>query len=823
MQFKNAKLKEAETRLLDELVPYLISKGIKFNTGSTKFRCINPAHNDSNPSASIVPLSHGTVFHCFGCQISGTIFQAAHLLDNMPITGPGWIDTLKVLSQQMGLPVPEVELTKEEQELIDIYRAYEDAAYLISTSTIDRTVPKFDERGWDNQIGYKYGIGFVNSYLEFISNLGKLGHTPELLERAGIARKIDPKNPSYIAPTMFDRDNTIFTLYDYQGTPVAFAARNANYTSTSHVSKYINSANSPIYRKKELLYGLHHSRVSAVKQGLILVEGYADWITMFEAGIRNVAALGGTALTREHLNLLMNLGITKIFLCLDNDNGGQIALKRILDDVISELPQFEVSIIELPEGKDPDDVLHGLDEQAAHKLWSSLPVHSAFQWRLKKFDSGTSMEEIATKMIPLIVSDPNIILREKMAKDLAEYTGIRIQAIISQMDRMTKIEDFKDSERLKSITNALIRDVQRNPRNVKDIIASYETILAEQEKTVSTDNLGVSETSKAFGQMIETWKNRKDTIVGIRTGYRELDEALNGLQEARAVGIGGKANHGKSAFVSNIAYNVLKLNEDCIVIMHTTDDSRETFLSRLIAIDQNLIINSVTNPKDKFKIFKDGKAFIDENKKQLWYNGVKNIQSMVEGGRLIVKDSTHGTSLGYTESLIKYYKYNNPNKRILVIFDNFHKATDFAEMEERIRYKRMSGHIKLLSEKYNVAFVATMEYTKIEEGTQPSNTRLAESSQMEYDLSVILHVYNQLKDIGTDRTKLVIDPKAEVPIPVVEIKVGKNKQGSFADSLFYKFTTEMGKFEEMPRKLVRDQFFTNKQPSQFGAMARKTS
>lgn len=815
MHYGNPKIQEAKSKLLDQLVPYLKYHGIEFH--GNMFKCINPAHEDSSPSTSIVPESQGTVWHCFGCGMSGDIFHAAHILENKPITGPAWIETLKYLCEKCQIPVPDVELSKEDKELIEIYRAYEDAAYIIQTSTVDKVVPVFNDRGWSDSIGYKYSIGFVDSYTSFINQLKAQGHTDEILQKAGLSRKTNPDNPSYIQPSMFEADNLIFTIHDHIGTPVAFAARNGRYDSNQNVSKYINSALSPIYRKREILYGLYLSKASAVKKGLIIVEGYPDWITLQEKGIYNSVALCGTALTKEHISLIMNLGITKIQLCLDNDNGGREALTRILDEVIAEIPTLQVEVIQLPEGQDPDDVLKDLDQAQAFKLWNELPIISAFMWRLKKFGPDTSMEDVATKMIPFIITEPNIILREKMAKDLATHTGIRIQAIQNQMDKLTRMEEFKESERLKSIVNSVVKDLQRNPRSARDILNIYSNMLEEQEKTISTDTLGVVETSKSFESMVDKWRNRKDSIVGIRTGLTELDQAINGLQEGKAAAIGGKPNHGKTALVSTIAYNVCTMNEDCMVIVHNTDDNVETFCSRLIAIDQMIPMNWVTNPKFHMKL--KGQAGYDPALQQKWKDGVKNIQDIIDSGKLVVKDSTHGTTLNYTEALIKYYKNNNPNKRILVIFDNFHKATDYMEMEERIRYKRMSGRIKLLAERYNVAFLATMEYTKMEEGTRPHNSNLAESGQMEYDLSVIMHVYNALSDLGAERAKAVIIPvEGAEPIPIVELKIGKNKQGSFKESLFYSFYTDKGKYEEYPRLKALEAFY-QKKTSQYGNLS----
>jgi replicative DNA helicase len=321
----------------------------------------------------------------------------------------------------------------------------------------------------------------------------------------------------------------------------------------------------------------------------------------------------------------------------------------------------------------------------------------------------------------------------------------------------------------------------------------------------SIDLCGPEEVLTHFTASTVEWqKERSSKVVGIPTHIKNLDEATNGLQEGRVIGVGGKPNHGKSAFVLSIAHSVATKNDNVIVIIHSTDDNREVVFSRLMAIDQDLDINTVTNPRAYLKlrepIIRDGKTIHwNEAGTKAWTRAKDNITKLISDGRIVIKDSTHGATLAFTENMIKYYSERNPDKRILVIFDNFHKAQDFLQFEERIRFKKMSHQAKYLAEKYHVAFLATMEYTKLGSGTRPENSNLAETVQMEYDLSMILHVYNELKDVGIDKAKLVtiIEDGAESKsIPIVDVMVGKNKQTAFQDRLYYNFYPAKGKFLE---------------------------
>jgi hypothetical protein len=161
-------------------------------------------------------------------------------------------------------------------------------------------------------------------------------------------------------------------------------------------------------------------------------------------------------------------------------------------------------------------------------------------------------------------------------------------------------------------------------------------------------------------------------------------------------------------------------------------------------------------------------------------------------------------TLGHTESLIKYYKERCDGRKILVIFDNFHKAEDFSDMgDERLRYKKMSALSKIIAERQEISMAVSMQYTKIPEGIRPTNFNIAESSQQSYDTSVICHLYNDLKDNGSKAELVnVIDAARNIKRPIVDIHVGKNKQASFDGSLYFNFNPDQGYMTQANRQLI---------------------
>lgn len=214
-------LSQTKDRIKAYLRDYLTTNGHPLAANS-RFRCINPEHVDNNPSCGIVPSSDDKYFHCFTCNISGDIFQAAALLEDKPLAGRGFIsDNLMYLAKKYSIEIPEINLTEDELYEMDIYSAYHNAVAVIKkpTSQSDSVKGWLTDRGWvDTQI-QKMGIGAVASYDDYIHRMTvNYKHKLEFLEAIDLTRK-----------SIFNPDSIIFTVKDENGSPVGFAARNLRY------------------------------------------------------------------------------------------------------------------------------------------------------------------------------------------------------------------------------------------------------------------------------------------------------------------------------------------------------------------------------------------------------------------------------------------------------------------------------------------------------------------------------------------------------------------------------------------------------------------
>ncbi len=256
---------EVEVHLSD----YLEEQGLDT---SKQFSCINPAHNDSNPSCGIVK-GNANVFSCLGCGESGNIFKAAYFLEGKAIVGAEFVtENLKYLADKYKIPIEVTPLTEDEQYELDTYRAYRLAAdYILSDSWTTSLTEAVKSREWTEDICKQYGVGGVSSFREFRNTLKSYGLSASFLDDIDLGRK-----------DIFDDGHIIFTIRDEFGRPVGFAARNLSYTEDKkNGTKYTNlsttGAKCNIYKKGSRLFGIDRIiRANTQKYNAIYVfAGYA--------------------------------------------------------------------------------------------------------------------------------------------------------------------------------------------------------------------------------------------------------------------------------------------------------------------------------------------------------------------------------------------------------------------------------------------------------------------------------------------------------------------------------------------------------------------
>jgi len=313
-----------------------------------------PFHPEKTPSFNVTPSKN--IFKCFGCGKGGDAitFLREH-------EGFSYPDALRWLAARYHIPIEET----EERRTDDPEEVLKDQMFVAAQYARDFFVRQlwesdegksiglsyFRERGFREPVIRKFDLGYAPSGGSTLAvHAVQAGYRPELLKQAGLmsAQGRD-----------FFRDRVMFTIHSLSGKPVAFAGR---IMGKVQGPKYINSPETPIYHKSNILYGLFQARQAIRKQdNCYLVEGYTDVLSLVQEGIENVVASSGTALTPEQIRLIRRF-TQNLTILYDGDAAGLNAAMRGLELVLEQ--DMNVRVVMLPSGQDPDSYLAEVGREA---------------------------------------------------------------------------------------------------------------------------------------------------------------------------------------------------------------------------------------------------------------------------------------------------------------------------------------------------------------------------------------------------------------------------------------------------------------------------
>jgi DNA primase len=797
-------LKEVILQLEPYLVPYLEEHG--YST-SSNFQCINPEHEDNKPSCGV--FNEGKTFHCFSCQCSGNVLHAANFIEKKPLSGPGFItDNVLYLADKFGIEVERREPTEAEIYEINTYQAYRIASeYITNCSKSAKVLKEIENRQWDEQICKDMSIGSVPSFKEFRDYMKHQGFAATFLDEIDLGRRKR-------GTQLFSENNLIYTIKDHHGRPVGFASKNLDFNNQEGESKFVNQATTGlkcnIYQKGTRLFNLNHvySKYKNKKKPVWIFEGYSDVVSARKNGIDNCVAIGSASFTIDQLYLLKECGFYNLIIALDSDNTGRTKTAKLVDDIFAGHKDVNIKIVVIPEEKDPDEFIRdsGIDSFLSLERWD------AFEWRLNQFSDETD-EIICAAMVPLIVNEPNFIKQEKMVKTLAEATGISAGTINAEVGRLQNERENKKSHERKDVIDKMFMKLARNPENAEIILSEAQTGLYDLMRKYNEDNLS---NEKFLARLVErkTYEeNKSDKFSGFVLGpdLEVLQNILNGeWREDVFVSLGARANSGKTSMLVKLAMAIAENYEEnnAIVIYHSIDDTFEQLLPKFVAVAEggkDITLNEIANPNYHSKL--------DENILKKRDKGYKRLEELGKEGKLIIKDANDGNSLAFSESILKYYRTKYPDKKIVYILDNLHKLSDLARSgADAQAYKSISHKVKELVGKYHVCGIFTIEYTKLEPGTKPTNHNISGSAQFDYDANLSLHLYNDLNE-KRDRAEqfhtTVVDGKL-LKLPRIEVIVAKNKITDFKGSIYANFYPAHSEFVFIDTRLVLAEMEENK-------------
>lgn len=329
----------------------LVSEYVPLKKAGKEFRGPCPFHKEKDPSFYVNPAKG--VYYCFGCKASGGVFNFL-----MQVEGLNFTEAVEKLAERIGYqltyekssPAEEKERSQRER-LFQLNKMASDYYHyvLLNTEEGRRAVDYLAGRGFGREIIDEFHLGFAPSGWENATKfLSGKGFSEQELLKVGLAVRQEGKRN---ALRDFFRSRVIFPILDVRGRVVAFGGRCMPSSASEGAPKYLNSPETPIYRKSNTLYGLYQARESIQRsRQAVVVEGYTDLLGLWSAGIKNVVATLGTALTEEHFRLLSRYS-DSVYLAFDADRAGVDAAIR----TIAFFGKFglDIFVVRLPSGEDP--------------------------------------------------------------------------------------------------------------------------------------------------------------------------------------------------------------------------------------------------------------------------------------------------------------------------------------------------------------------------------------------------------------------------------------------------------------------------------------
>ena len=340
---------DEKVREVRERAPILevISDYMSLRKSGANYQGLCPFHGEKSPSFNVNPARG--IFHCFGCGAGGNAVDFVMRMESLSFP-----QAVKFLAKRVGVDIPERPLTRDEKRKVD----EQEQAYLINELACDfyRRVLESDEagaagrsylerRGVDGETAATYRLGFAPAGWDNLAkHLQRKGIAPDQAEKLGLLRKREGKDGYYDT----FRNRLLFTISALHGRAIGFGGR----VMDDSLPKYINSPESLVYRKSEVLFGVDLAKKGMREKGsAIIVEGYFDHLALYRAGFTNVVATCGTALTPPHVKLLRRYA-ERVYMLFDGDEAGRKATVRSMELFLEEA--YPARVIEVPQGDDPD-------------------------------------------------------------------------------------------------------------------------------------------------------------------------------------------------------------------------------------------------------------------------------------------------------------------------------------------------------------------------------------------------------------------------------------------------------------------------------------
>ncbi|MFO1482749.1 MAG: DNA primase [Verrucomicrobiaceae bacterium] len=372
----------------------LIGRSVKLRKAGTNYLGLCPFHNERTPSFNVSP-SRGT-YHCFGCGAGGSVIRFVMEHDSL-----SFIEAVKRLADAAGIRVEEevwdANAEAEAKQRSLLLRANREAAewfhLLLMKHKLAAPAREYlKSRGINAEMAKRWQMGYAPQSTTFYREWMSQKKLPEhVMVEAGIfIQPTEDENGQTSRPYARWRHRLMFPIRNNNGDVIAFSGRVLEKDQKG--GKYVNSPETPVFKKSQVLFGFDKSKGFISKAGQAIVcEGQIDMIMVFEAGLQNVVAGQGTAFTEQHARLLKRV-CNEVVLCYDSDNAGREAAEKAFR--ILSPQEISVRVADLPQGEDPDSLIRKQGANALREIIANAPEFLEHKIRhMRASTKGDSMVE----------------------------------------------------------------------------------------------------------------------------------------------------------------------------------------------------------------------------------------------------------------------------------------------------------------------------------------------------------------------------------------------------------------------------------------------
>ncbi len=433
-----------------------------------------PFHSEKTPSFTVYP-ENGS-FYCFGCGVGGDVFTFTGLIENLD-----YIESVKLLAERSGITLPQDGYDDSMQRLKKrIYDINRDTARFFHAFLMSPggkwALDYLTGRGLTLKTIKHFGLGAApDSWDALIHHLKEKGYTESDMLAANVIGKSE-------RGSLYDRfrKRVMFPIINIRGNIVAFSGR-AMPGDDKQGGKYVNTADTPVYKKSENLFGINFAK-NVCSERVILVEGNMDVISLHQAGFENTVAPLGTAFTTEQANLLSRY-TKEIVLMLDADAAGQKAVRRASE--LLENTGLSVRVVVVPDGKDPDEYIKKNGKERFAALLEGAVSDMEYKLLTAAKDINLDNEDGRLKYLAaaaeIIAASDDIMTRDIYIGRLSEKYGVSRTALNARIEELRKRNRRqKQKKEISDIIRPKYTKDDINPERRKSVkgTAAEETLIA---------------------------------------------------------------------------------------------------------------------------------------------------------------------------------------------------------------------------------------------------------------------------------------------------------------------------------------------------------